>query len=49
MGMFEWNETQASSFRAINAPGAYDPPNPVRASGLTDLEADQDFWSSILA
>ena len=49
MAVFHRNESETSTLRAIDAPGADNPTNPIRLGGLADLEANQDFWSSSFA
>jgi hypothetical protein len=49
MAVFHGDESEASTLRAIDAPGANNPTNPIRLGGLADLEANQYFRSSSFA
>ena len=49
MGVFQRDESETTTLRAINASGAYDPSNPVSRRGLADLETNQNFWTCVLA
>ena len=43
MAVFHGDESEASALRAIDAPSADNPTNPIRLGGLADLEANQYF------